>query len=133
MTPERGTRGSATPGSSVDVRVARVYDAPEPDAASRVLVDRLWPRGLARVDAPFDEWLKAVTPSTDLRRWYGHRADRFDEFRDRYLAELAEEAANAGVDDLRHRARTGGVVLFTATKDLARSHATVLAELVRSG
>jgi uncharacterized protein YeaO (DUF488 family) len=74
-------------------RVRRVYDTPEPDDGARVLVDRLWPRGLSKEEAELDDWPKAVTPSTELRRWY-HGTDEgdaaFREFRERYLAELAE-------------------------------------------
>jgi uncharacterized protein YeaO (DUF488 family)/DNA-binding MarR family transcriptional regulator len=123
----------AAPPAQMDVLVARVRDAPGPGVPKRVLVDRLWPRGLARAEAPFDEWSKEVAPSSALRRWYGHRPDRADEFRARYLAELAEDPARGCVDDLRRKAGNGGVVLLTATRDLALSHATVLAELLRTG
>jgi uncharacterized protein YeaO (DUF488 family) len=73
-----------------EVRMRRVYDDPSPDDGTRVLVDRVWPRGLARAKAGIDEWAKAVAPSTELRRWYGHDPGRFEEFHRRYLAELAE-------------------------------------------
>lgn len=105
----------------------RVYDA---DAASgearHVLVDRLWPRGLAKVDAPFDEWVKDVAPSTQLRRWYGHEVERFDEFEGRYRAELGEPPASEAFSRLRAAATANGVVLLTATRDVEHSAATVL-------
>lgn len=114
-----------------EVRLARVYDDPTPDGGARVLVDRVWPRGIAKADARLDEWLTDVAPSTDLRKWYGHRADRFDEFRERYLAELREAPRAAALDKLRELARRGPVTLLTATRDLAHSQAAVLAEVLR--
>jgi uncharacterized protein YeaO (DUF488 family) len=73
-----------------DVRVRRVYDQPSPEDGQRLLVDRLWPRGLSREHAHVDQWLKEVAPSTELRRWYGHEPARFAEFRRRYASELRE-------------------------------------------
>ncbi|GAB3974095.1 DUF488 family protein [Plantactinospora veratri] len=113
------------------IRLRRIYDDRSPEDGVRVLVDRIWPRGLTRDAAHLDEWLKEVAPSTPLRRWYGHRPERFTEFRRRYLAELAEPQAAAGVDELRRLARAGTVTLLTATRDLEQSQAAVLAELLR--
>jgi uncharacterized protein YeaO (DUF488 family) len=115
---------------SSGVRVARVYDAPEPTDGMRVLVDRLWPRGLAKAAAALDDWCKQIAPSAELRGWYGHDPDRFAEFTQRYRAELAEPERIAALDTLRARSRQGPVTLLTATKDLAISHASVLAELM---
>jgi uncharacterized protein YeaO (DUF488 family) len=112
------------------VEIARVYEAAETGPALRVLVDRLWPRGLSRSEASFDKWMKSVAPSSDLRKWYGHRAERFDEFGDRYRAELAQSLASEDVDELRHLAEDTGLVLLTATKDLALSHAIVLSGVI---
>jgi len=70
------------------VRLRRVYDDPAPDDGVRVLVDRVWPRGLTKAAVHLEEWMKDVAPSTQLRRWYGHRPERFTEFRRRYLVEL---------------------------------------------
>ena len=75
---------------TLEVRTRRVYDDPSPEDGTRVLVDRIWPRGLAKARAGIDEWARAVAPSTELRRWYGHDPARFEEFRRRYQAELAE-------------------------------------------
>jgi len=115
------------------VEVARVYGAAGPGVAARVLVDRLWPRGLARSEAHVDRWMKSVAPSGELRTWYGHRAERFAEFRDRYRAELSGASARDDVAELRRLAEGDGVVLLTATKDLATSHAVVLREVVLGG
>src|SRR5438128_3907966 len=85
--------GSRDRGHIVRIQVRRVYEDPEPDGGARVLVDRLWPRGIAKERLDLDHWAKEVAPSTELRTWYGHRPERFDEFRRRYLAELKAPAA----------------------------------------
>jgi uncharacterized protein YeaO (DUF488 family) len=110
--------------------VKRAYDEPEPADGTRVLVDRLWPRGLSRDRAALHDWLREVAPSDGLRRWYGHDPDRFAEFADRYRAELADTAHAEPLDRLRAYGRAGPVTLLTATRDLALSHATVLATLL---
>jgi uncharacterized protein YeaO (DUF488 family) len=78
---------------TADVRVRRIYDPVTADDGRRVLVDRLWPRGVSKADAHLDEWCKEVAPSDDLRKWYGHDPGRFEEFRTRYLAELRNHSA----------------------------------------
>jgi uncharacterized protein YeaO (DUF488 family) len=113
------------------VRLRRVYDDPAPDDGVRVLVDRVWPRGLTKEAAHLDEWIKDVAPSTPLRRWYGHRPDRFTEFRRRYLAELAGQQPAAAINRLRQLINTETVTLLTATRDIEHSQAAVLAELLR--
>jgi uncharacterized protein YeaO (DUF488 family) len=114
------------------VQARRVYDQPMPSDGRRVLVDRLWPRGLSKERARLDEWLKAVAPSDDLRRWYGHEPDKFAEFTRRYEAELEEPERAEALSHLREEARSGPVTLLTATKDLARSEAGVLVAQLRS-
>ena len=116
-----------------DVRVRRVYDQPSPDDGQRLLVDRLWPRGLSKAAAHVDEWVKAVAPSDDLRRWYGHDPARFGEFRRRYGDELREPERAAALAHLGDAARRGTITLLTATKDAERSQAAVLAGLLRAG
>ncbi len=111
-----------------EVRLARVYDRPSAADGRRVLVDRLWPRGLAKAAAPIDEWAKAVAPSEELRRWYGHEPARFGEFSRRYTAELAGPERSAALHHLRDLADQGPLILLTATKDLAHSQAAVLAD-----
>ncbi len=109
----------------------RVYEPKAADDGYRVLVDRLWPRGLAKASAEFDEWAKAVSPSTPLRQWYGHDPAKFDEFRRRYRTELADH--DDEVQRLRGIAGRGRLTLLTATSELALSHVTVLAEVIASG
>jgi uncharacterized protein YeaO (DUF488 family) len=113
------------------VRVRRVYDPPDPADGHRVLVDRLWPRGLAKNAAALDEWLRAVAPSDELRRWYGHEVGRFVEFRDRYVAELGTPERAEALAHLRELADPGPLTLLTATRDVEHSQATVLAEQLR--
>ena len=113
------------------ILLRRVYDDPAPDGGARVLVDRVWPRGLTKDAAHLDEWMKEVAPSTPLRRWYGHRPERFAEFRRRYLGELADPRPAAAMNRLRELARTRRVTLLTATRDIDHSQAAVLAEQLR--
>jgi uncharacterized protein YeaO (DUF488 family) len=114
-----------------DVRVRRVYEAPEPQDGARVLVDRLWPRGLRKDAAHLDEWAKDVAPSTELRKWYAHDPAKFAEFCRRYTAELATGAPRAALEHLAGQAAAGPVTLLTATRDAAHSEASVLADLLR--
>jgi uncharacterized protein YeaO (DUF488 family) len=113
------------------VRLRRVYEAPDPSDGQRVLVDRLWPRGLAKNKAAVDEWLKTVAPSDELRRWYGHQPDKFPAFRQRYQQELHGTEQSGALDHLRQLASQGTVTLLTATRDIEHSQAAVLAELLR--
>lgn len=111
------------------IRVARVYDDVSPDEGQRVLVDRVWPRGVRKDDPRVGVWCKEVAPSKDLRDWYQHRAERFDEFAARYKDELRDSAALA---ELRKRAGRGPVTLVTATREVDISQAVVLAKLLRA-
>ena len=114
-----------------DVRVRRVYEEPEPQDGRRVLVDRLWPRGLRKDAARFDEWAKDVAPSSELRTWYGHDPEKFGEFCRRYTAELAQGTSRAALDHLAALTAAGPVTLLTATRDVSHSEAVVLAQLLR--
>ncbi|MEU0168857.1 DUF488 domain-containing protein [Streptomyces iakyrus] len=116
----------------MSVRVRRVYDPAEPEDGVRVLVDRLWPRGLAKDAARVDEWPKAVTPSTELRRWYHAGEGSYEEFAERYEAELAADEAAEALDGVRALLRKGDVTLLTASKTPQESHATVLARLLQA-
>jgi uncharacterized protein YeaO (DUF488 family) len=113
------------------VRVKRIYEEPAEADGTRVLVDRLWPRGLAKDKAGIDEWLKAVAPSDDLRRWYGHDPERFGEFQRRYAAELKEPDRAMALLHLRKLARSGTLTLLTASRDVERSQAAELARHLR--
>ena len=119
------------PDTEPAVRVARVYDAPAVDDGWRVLVDRLWPRGLRKEDLRLDEWCKDLAPSTELRGWYGHRPDRFEEFARRYERELDDPDRSAPLSRLSDLACRQQVTLLTATKDVAISGAHVLATVLK--
>jgi uncharacterized protein YeaO (DUF488 family) len=115
------------------VRVRRVYDEPEPGDGARVLVDRLWPRGLAKDKAALDEWCKDVAPTTELRKWYGHDPGRFVEFAERYRAELADPERAQALSRLRGHATRQPLTLLTATRRPELSQAAVLADVLRGG
>jgi uncharacterized protein YeaO (DUF488 family) len=117
-------------GASPAVHVARIYHLPPDHDGTRVLVDRLWPRGLRKDDAPMDLWCKEVAPSNELRHWYGHDPALFDEFSARYQAELADPARATALDQLRELSQQGPLTLLTATKTPEISHAEVLARLL---
>ncbi|MFG2908442.1 DUF488 domain-containing protein [Kitasatospora sp. NPDC048286] len=106
----------------------RIYEEASPQDGQRVLVDRVWPRGMKKEDADLDEWLRDVAPSTELRRWYGHEPSRFPEFRRRYLAELRDARHHEAAGHLRDLAAHDKLTLLTATKDADHSQAAVLAE-----
>ncbi|MEU0969156.1 DUF488 family protein [Streptomyces sp. NPDC005917] len=114
----------------MSVRVRRIYESPEPEDGVRVLVDRLWPRGVSKEDARVDKWPKELTPSDELRRWYHAGEGSYDEFADRYEAELAAPEAAELVDGLRESARRGQVTLVTASRSPQESHAAVLARFL---
>jgi len=114
-------------------KVAQVYGARAANQGRRVLVDRLWPRGLARASGQFDVWLKEIAPSSSLRRWYGHRPDLFPEFRRRYAAELVSPPWENAVAQLLAMLAETQVTLVTATPELALSAAAVLAEELALG
>ena len=115
--------------ASVPYRIKRIYDPPAPEDGFRVLVDRLWPRGVSKQRAALDLWLKDVAPSRELRTWFHAQPDGFEEFADRYRAELA---ANPAVDELRAAAKTHPTVtLLYSVKDPERNHAALLADYLR--
>ncbi|WP_433077104.1 DUF488 domain-containing protein [Dactylosporangium sp. CA-052675] len=112
------------------VHVKRAYDEPAADDGCRVLVDRLWPRGLAKQQAAVDEWVKAVAPSAELRKWYGHDPARYPEFAKRYRAELHAPEGETALRHLRDLAGDGELTLLTATRDLDHAHTAVLERLL---
>ena len=121
--------GVMSRSSGFRVRVRRVYEEADPSKdGARVLVDRVWPRGLAKAEARLDGWEKEVAPSSELRKWYGHDPELFDEFARRYRAELAEPGPREALDRLGECADEGPLTLLTATRDVAHSHVEVLAE-----
>jgi uncharacterized protein YeaO (DUF488 family) len=112
------------------VRLKRAYEPAEPSDGYRVLVDRLWPRGVPKEEARLDEWARDLAPSPALRTWFGHDPARFDEFRRRYRAEL--EVREEELAALRRRARRGTVTLVYGARDTEHNGAVVLAELLRA-
>jgi uncharacterized protein YeaO (DUF488 family) len=114
-----------------EIRIRRVYDAPSPEDGARVLVDRIWPRGLRKDAARLDEWAKDAAPSTELRQWYGHDPAKFDEFRRRYLDELSGSAQRKELGKLRALASARPLTLLTATREVELSQAAVLAQVLR--
>jgi uncharacterized protein YeaO (DUF488 family) len=116
--------------TSPTVVVRRVYDDPRPEDGVRVLVDRVWPRGLSKERARLDHWCRDVAPSTELRKWYGHDPARYDEFARRYHAELESGERARALDQLRALASAGTLTLLTATKRPEISQAAVLAAVI---
>jgi uncharacterized protein YeaO (DUF488 family) len=107
-----------------DIRLKRAYEPASPEDGLRVLVDRLWPRGLRKADAAVDRWLKELAPSSELRRWFAHDPARWEEFRRRYRSELA--ARSALLDELRAAARQRPLTLVYAARDERHNDAVVL-------
>ena len=115
----------------MDVRLKRAYEPAKPADGYRVLIDRLWPRGLSRRRAKLDDWDKTLAPSTSLRRWFGHEPNRFDDFRRRYIEELRGERPRLAA--LRRHAREGTLTLVYSAHDVDHNDAVVLAEVLRRG
>ena len=115
------------------VAVRRIYEDPLPTDGARVLVDRLWPQGVSKVRAQLDEWDKTIAPSPELREWYGHVPERFDEFAARYRVELEQPDRAAQLASLRALAQKGPLTLLTAAKRSDISEASVLAQLLNGG
>jgi uncharacterized protein YeaO (DUF488 family) len=110
------------------VKIKRVYDHPEKGDGKRVLVDRLWPRGVKKADAGFDLWLKDIAPSDRLRKWFSHDPSKWQEFKERYRKEL--DTSQKMIEDLRKESRSGTVTLLFAAKDTERNNAVVLKEMI---
>ena len=111
------------------IRIKRAYERAERADGYRVLIDRIWPRGVSKENARLDEWAKDLAPSSELRRWFGHEPAKFDEFRRRYLAELTGHEDK--LRELRARGRRGTLTLVYAARDTEHNDAVVLAELLR--
>ena len=115
----------------MEVRLKRAYEPASASDGYRVLIDRLWPRGVSREQAHLDEWARELAPSTELRRWFAHDPERFEEFKRRYAAELA--AQEEKLRELRRRARQGTLTLVYGARDTEHNDAVVLAEILRRG
>jgi uncharacterized protein YeaO (DUF488 family) len=118
------------PGRFGPVRVKRVYDDPEPEDGARLLVDRLWPRGLRKDRAALDEWLRDLAPSDELRIWFHCDTTQWAEFRRRYRAELKKLTSQ--IQKVRDRAANGPVTLLYASRDSERNHARLLKEVIEA-
>lgn len=110
----------------MDIRTKRIYDDPEPGDGTRILVDRLWPRGVSKADAQLVAWMREIAPSDELRQWYDHDPDRWEAFRAHYRAELDDH--EEAVDELLDHAEDGPVTLLYAATDRERNNAVVLRE-----
>ena len=120
-------------GRKLDVRSKRAYDPPAADDGQRVLVDRLWPRGVSREAARLDGWEKDVAPSNELRRWFHHDPARWQEFCERYRVELTQPAGRAALARLAERAAQGRLTLIYAARDREHNEAQVLVDLLHGG
>lgn len=112
----------------MEIQIKRIYEEPSPSDGTRVLVDRVWPRGVSKERAALDLWLKGVAPSTELRAWFGHAPARWPEFQDRYRAELA--AMPEEVRKLRELAHSGRLTLLYGARDTERNQAVVLRDFL---
>lgn len=119
---------AVTGTKSSNVRLKRAYEEPSSEDGTRVLVDRLWPRGVRKTSASIDRWIRDVAPSTELRKWFGHDPIRWDEFRRRYQAELAHRPEE--LDELRALAKKGRLTLVYAARDEFHNEAVVLRDLL---
>jgi len=117
-------------GKRVTIRIKRVYEEPEEADGRRVLVDRLWARGLSKEKAKIDVWVKEIAPSTELRRWYGHAPGKWPEFKTRYAAEL--EANPTCVEDLLAEVQAGTVTFLYSSKEERLNNAVALKEYIES-
>jgi uncharacterized protein YeaO (DUF488 family) len=115
----------------MDIRLKRAYEPASSRDGYRILVDRLWPRGVSKKQAKLDEWAKELAPSSQLREWFGHKPSRFPEFRRRYIDELRADAPR--LKELRRRARMRGLTLVYSAHDSEHNDAVVLAEVLRRG
>jgi uncharacterized protein YeaO (DUF488 family) len=113
------------------IRLKRANEEPSKDDGTRILVERLWPRGVSKEKAAIDLWLKEVAPSTELRKWYGHEPDRWEEFRRRYRAEL--DGKREVLDDLKRRLEEGPLTFVFAARDEEHNSALLLKEYLERG
>ena len=112
------------------LKIKRAYDKKETGDGKRILIDRLWPRGLSKADAKIDQWLKDLAPSTELRKWFGHDPAKWIEFKKRYLAELSEPGKQALLENISQMARRNNITLIYSAKDTEHSDVKVLEEII---
>ena len=114
------------------LKTKRVYEKRDPGDGKRILVDRLWPRGLKREEAGIDEWMKELAPSEELRRWFGHDPEKWPEFRQRYTRELLAPDKVRLLDRVVRMAREGNVTIVYGARDTEHNNAKVLEEIMQS-
>jgi uncharacterized protein YeaO (DUF488 family) len=112
------------------LRIKRAYEPVENADGKRILIDRLWPRGLSKSEAHIDEWLKDLAPSTELRKWFGHDPQKWGEFRKRYIKELSSPEKTRLLEDIARRSRRETITLIYSAKDTEHSDVKVLEELI---
>jgi len=114
------------PKKKFSIRVKRIYESPNPDDGFRILIDRLWPRGIKKDDAKIDLWLKEIAPSDSLRKWFNHDSEKWEEFKSRYVKELDQNQDL--VDQLARHVRKGAVTFLFSAKDKSYNNAVALRE-----
>lgn len=112
------------------IKLKRIYDTPSPDDGVRVLVDRLWPRGIKKENAKIDAWEKSLAPTTELRKWFGHDVEKWDEFRERYAKELVDNPSFA--DFAEKISKEAVVTLLFGAKDTIHNNAVVLKDVIEN-
>ena len=110
------------------IKVKRVYEKPSPQDGKRILIDRLWPRGLKKGDTGVDEWMREIAPSAELRKWFGHDPSKYEDFKKRYFMEL--EKKKDLIEKIRKEGKQGTVTLIYSAKDTEHNNATVLVDLL---
>lgn len=110
------------------IKVKRIYDPPSPDDGKRILIDRLWPRGMKKEKAHIDEWLKEISPSNELRKWYSHDPAKWTEFKKRYRAEISKQTEL--LKKIKNEGKKGTVTLLFSTKELELNNAVALKEII---
>jgi uncharacterized protein YeaO (DUF488 family) len=128
--PEQEKEATCMAKQTLSLALKRAYDEPEASDGTRVLVDRLWPRGLSKESAHIDLWLKEIAPSNELRQWFNHDPEKFVEFRRRYETELQSQAGQEALAKLRDMAKQGKVTLLFAARDAEHCNALVLRDLL---
>jgi uncharacterized protein YeaO (DUF488 family) len=113
------------------LKIKRAYEKKESEDGKRILIDRLWPRGISKAEAGIDEWLKDLGPSTELRKWFGHDPEKWGEFKKRYQKELSDAEKTGIMEDIAHLARRSTVTLIYSAKDTEHSDVKVLEEIIQ--
>jgi len=114
------------------IAIKRIYVPAEPTDGFRVLVDRLWPRGVARADTHLNDWMKSISPSNELRKWFDHQDDRWDEFVKRYQVELQMPSRTKCLEELRRMSQAGTVTLLYSARNEHQNNAVVIRDLLQS-